>query len=158
MSSWLEIERELTAPGGFFETVDEAVAGLRAPKRLPTAQGSGSAPEVAFLLPGQGAQAAGMGRGLYGTEPVFRREIDLARGRPAFSQYLSAVRELKRVPQTASVERESSALLPADVILERAVDLARSALGRGEVNERSGRPDGPPLPGLPNETRQDQRT
>jgi len=31
---------------------------------------------VAFLFPGQGAQHAGMARGLYATEEVFRREVD----------------------------------------------------------------------------------
>jgi amino acid adenylation domain-containing protein len=34
------------------------------------------APRVAFMFPGQGAQYAGMGRGLYDTEPVFRDEVD----------------------------------------------------------------------------------
>ena len=33
-------------------------------------------PPVAFLFPGQGAQSADMGRGLYETEPVFRAEVD----------------------------------------------------------------------------------
>ena len=33
-------------------------------------------PEVAFLCPGQGSQYAGMGRGLYETEPAFRAAYD----------------------------------------------------------------------------------
>jgi acyl transferase domain-containing protein/glutamate-1-semialdehyde aminotransferase len=33
-------------------------------------------PPVAFLFPGQGAQCANMGRGLYESEPVFRAEVD----------------------------------------------------------------------------------
>ena len=36
------------------------------------------APELCLLLPGQGAQSVGVGRGLYRDEPVFRRAIDAA--------------------------------------------------------------------------------
>ena len=39
---------------------------------------AGQAPELCLLLPGQGAQTVGAGRGLYRDEPVFRREIDAA--------------------------------------------------------------------------------
>ena len=37
---------------------------------------SGEPPRVAFMFPGQGAQYAGMARGLYESEPVFRRTFD----------------------------------------------------------------------------------
>jgi acyl transferase domain-containing protein/thioesterase domain-containing protein/SAM-dependent methyltransferase/acyl carrier protein len=54
----------------------DAVRALAEPSR----QHTGSAPrmgrEVAFLLPGQGAQHEGMAEALYREEPVFREEVD----------------------------------------------------------------------------------
>lgn len=64
-------------------TREELAQDLRA---LSEGQGSapqhalrvGERPKVAFLFTGQGAQYAGMGRGLYESEPVFRAAIERA--------------------------------------------------------------------------------
>jgi amino acid adenylation domain-containing protein len=53
----------------------EALAG-RDPRRLWSARQEAARRPVVFLFPGQGAQYVNMGRGLYDSEPVFRRELD----------------------------------------------------------------------------------
>jgi non-ribosomal peptide synthase protein (TIGR01720 family) len=52
-----------------------ALGGDR-PSRAVAGRTGTHAPSVVFLFPGQGAQHAGMARGLYEGEPVFRAEID----------------------------------------------------------------------------------
>jgi natural product biosynthesis luciferase-like monooxygenase protein/amino acid adenylation domain-containing protein len=46
------------------------------PTYVCTAETRASKREVVFLFPGQGSQAVNMGRGLYESEPAFRREVD----------------------------------------------------------------------------------
>ena len=58
--------------------VDEAIRALRgeAPASRVDGVAAAKVPSVHFMFPGQGAQYAGMGRGLYDSEPVFRRTVD----------------------------------------------------------------------------------
>jgi amino acid adenylation domain-containing protein len=62
--------------------VADSVADLRAalrdrdPKRVVSVDLAANSTPVAFVFPGQGAQAVDMGRGLYDTEPVFRAAVD----------------------------------------------------------------------------------
>jgi len=54
----------------------EAGRALADAARGVTGRAGSEAPAVVFLFPGQGAQYAGMGRGVYEREPVFRAELD----------------------------------------------------------------------------------
>ena len=56
----------------------EAAAALESadPTALLTGDHGGAAPSVVFMVPGGGAQYAGMGRGLHGSEPAFATAMD----------------------------------------------------------------------------------
>ncbi len=60
------------------DAADAASALSQRDPRLLTLRRDAGARPLTFLFPGQGAQYAGMGRGLYSTEPTFRRWIDTA--------------------------------------------------------------------------------
>jgi acyl transferase domain-containing protein len=54
----------------------QAAQALADPARGVAGRAGSEAPAAVFLFPGQGAQYAGMARGLYEREPVFRAELD----------------------------------------------------------------------------------
>lgn len=56
----------------------DAIQTLQArdPRRISTHRAETEAPSVVFLFPGQGAQHVGMAADLYGTEPLFKENVD----------------------------------------------------------------------------------
>ncbi|HEX7185752.1 MAG TPA: amino acid adenylation domain-containing protein, partial [Thermoanaerobaculia bacterium] len=96
---------------------EDALAALSGadPARLATGADSEEprSRPVAFLFSGQGSQYPGMGRGLYETEPVFRREIDRCVGllRPRIGNLGLDLREVLFPPleTTGAVEDEQAA-------------------------------------------------
>ncbi|HEX8273687.1 MAG TPA: amino acid adenylation domain-containing protein [Longimicrobiaceae bacterium] len=101
---------------------EDAAAALasRDPRRLLEAAQERDERPVAFLFPGVGDHYAGMGRGLYEGEPVFRREVD--RCAALLREHTGAdVRDVLFPGEPASAEGEGSAA---------GIDL-RAMLGRG---------------------------
>ncbi len=98
----------------------EASAGFRGEGGPPLLSGiaGGTTPPLAFMFPGQGAQYAGMGRGLYEGRPTFREALD---------------RCVRIFSEAAGIDL-IAALYPADGDLEKAgqrlerTDLAQPAI------------------------------
>ncbi|MGH7293497.1 MAG: type I polyketide synthase, partial [Polyangiaceae bacterium] len=82
--------------------------GSKDPRRVTTQHHAAEPPTVAFLFPGGGAQHAGMARGLYETEPIFRETVDacLTFIQPRLGADLRAL----MFPAPADLERASAAL------------------------------------------------
>ena len=88
---------------------DDAVAVLRGgePERIFTGHEESTRRAVAFLFPGQGTQYFGMGRELYGSEAVFRRELDRCAEllRPRLGEDLRGLLHSAAEPAAAATER-----------------------------------------------------
>ncbi|HYO60111.1 type I polyketide synthase, partial [Archangium sp.] len=116
-------------------SVEEARQALAArdPQKLLTQTQEATSRPVVFLFPGQGAQYVGMGRGLYETEPVFRKHVDECCERLVPSLGFD-LRELLYAPEARSEEAgqkllQTSIAQPALFVIEYA--LARLWMSMG---------------------------
>ncbi|MES1245845.1 MAG: amino acid adenylation domain-containing protein [Acidobacteriota bacterium] len=117
----------------------EALAG-RAPERVLDGFARNARP-VAFLFPGQGAQVPGMGKDLYASEPVFRREVDACceilapeLGLDLRRLFDSPAESAEDAGKAAAILRETRTAQPALFVVEYA--LARLWMEWGIVPER----------------------
>jgi acyl transferase domain-containing protein len=105
---------------------DDALAALEslAPERVLTRAQKPARRSVFYLFPGQGTQHAGMARELYGTEPVFRAEVDrlLELAAPFVADDLRALLLAPRGTEEADAAlRRTASAQPALFIVEYAL-------------------------------------
>ncbi len=100
---------------------EDAVDGLRDPRRLTTGVVTDTRTEVAFLFSGQGAQYAGMGAELYRSEPVFAAAVDECAALLASGGVLSDIREVMFDRAHERTLRETRYTQPALFVLEYAL-------------------------------------
>ncbi len=114
---------------GVFDDAATAAAALREnkPRTIIRAPVSTRDPGVVFMFPGQGSQHAGMGRGLYETESVYRRIVDEGAERLIPELGLD-LRELLH-PAPGDQERADAALKETR-LTQPALFLVEYALGR----------------------------
>ncbi|MFA0962297.1 SDR family NAD(P)-dependent oxidoreductase [Roseivirga sp. BDSF3-8] len=87
--------------------LEEAIA-----KADKAVAGSGGPHKSVFIFPGQGSQWAGMGAGLYGSEPVFRQAIDACE--EAFAPYVNwSLQEVLFASQEENRLNEIDVIQPA---------------------------------------------
>lgn len=109
------------------ETAEEAAALLEAnePRRVFTHEVLPETPEVVFMFPGGGAQYAGMAKGLYATEPVFKDWVDkgLAILQPKLDYDIKKIWLPDAASREAAIERlkTPSVQLPLIMIVEYAL-------------------------------------
>ncbi|RYZ41974.1 MAG: amino acid adenylation domain-containing protein [Myxococcaceae bacterium] len=93
--------------------------------RKPVTVEAGRNRRVAFLFPGQGAQAVGMGRELHATEPGFRKDVDaaLARLEPSLAAEVRALLLPAQGEEEAAARKlsEPRVALPALFIVEHSL-------------------------------------
>ncbi len=105
-----------------------AVVGLRAPRDSRAASRAGGQRSLAFMFTGQGSQQVNMMRGLYESEPVFRRELDACAERfDGFGIGLRSLLYPDAATEAAAARLESTAIAQPALF---AVELALAQLWR----------------------------
>ncbi|WP_240732631.1 MULTISPECIES: polyketide synthase [Dyella] len=107
--------------------IETAVARLAQASTAPARAAAPATPGVVFLFPGQGSQYAGMGSGLYASEPVFRDAL-LACVH-AFEGELGFDLRDKLFADDADALRETSLTQPATFAIEYALAQQWMSLG-----------------------------